>query len=1318
MNFIDMRTIVLSYVISNAACLIVMALLWLRNRNRFSGLGFWLADFAMQFVVICLVALRHSLPQVLSIVVSNALVIAGTILLLIGLEHFVGKRTSQVYNYVLLGIFIFVHSYFTFIQPSLLIRTINLSMGIILVASQCAWLLIYRADADMRPITRSVGYIFLAFCLASLARILIDLVVNPGNDFFRSGTFEALATLTNQMLFIALTFGLLLMVNRRLVAVLEGDIAKRTQAEENLRRFELLVEHSRDIILFIRREDGCILDANSASVQTYGYGHAELLALTVRDLRASNTHELTSEQMAQADAGGVLFETTHRRKDGSTFPVEVSSQGATIGGVRTLISIVRDITERKRAEAEIESLSLFPTENPYPVLRVQNDGQVAYANAASRELLETWGCAVDGYLPAEWQDLIRTTVDNASVKTLDVSCNDKTYSITLVPIVESGYVNIYGSDITARKRAEQALYESEEKYRLISDNANDWIYWIEPDRSFRYVSPSCERITGYTSLEFMDNPGLFIDIIHPEDRDRIETHLGEVREGDETHNLDYRVFTKTNEVRWISHSCDPVYAPDGKYMGRSGTNRDITERKRAEARLEQNNRKLNEILVSIRDDFYVLDRDWNFVYASRLFTQKVGKEPEDFVGKNIWKMFPKHVGTELEENFRAAMEKREIRRFEVGGKYTSAWYSMTAFPSTEGITVLGADITERKQLEEALRADEERYRAVFDNALEAIVITNPAGEGTVLSANPSACRMFGYSMEEFPGLSREAMLDTSDSNLAALLEQRERGGKAVAELIYKRKDGTRFPGEISSTIYQDKDGECHAVAIIRDITERKQAEERVQRSEAMLRAVLDQMPSGVTVRDALSGELLLANARSQEILSTLVDTPVHFADYRGFHADGLPYRNEDWPLSRSIATGEMVRAEEVNCKRNDETWITLSINSAPVRDLQGRIVMGVGVFDDITERKRAEETLRKTEAEIRSLYESMTELFVLHEVIYDASGRAIDYRILECNPAFEKITGIRRNTALGGLASKVYGTQEAPYLDIYAQVAETGEPLDFETEFSPMGKQFHISVFSPERGRFATLASDITARKRAEEALQHMTEDLRRSNAELEQFAYVASHDLQEPLRMVSSYMQLLSRRYQGKLGNDADEFIAFAVDGAKRMQSLINDLLAYSRVGTRGKPAALTACEMVLDEALMNLQIAVEESGASITHDPLPTIFCDQTQLVQVFQNLLGNSIKFRGLQAPHIHISASRQESEWFFSFRDNGIGLDPKFRERIFDIFQRLHSRASYPGTGIGLAICKRIIQRHGGRIWVESMPGEGATFYFTLPVKETT
>ena len=238
----------------------------------------------------------------------------------------------------------------------------------------------------------------------------------------------------------------------------------------------------------------------------------------------------------------------------------------------------------------------------------------------------------------------------------------------------------------------------------------------------------------------------------------------------------------------------------------------------------------------------------------------------------------------------------------------------------------------------------------------------------------------------------------------------------------------------------------------------------------------------------------------------------------------------------------------------------------------------------------------------------------------------------------------------------------------------------------------------------------------ARQKLEESVSELGRSNADLQQFAYVASHDLQEPLRMVSSYTQLIARRYKGKLDADAEEFIAFAVDGANRMQRLILDLLAYSRVNTAGRQFEPTAMETVLKAALNNLTDAVKESQAIITHDPLPAVMGDDKQLAQLFQNLLSNAVKFGGAQPPRIHISAKQTDGEWLFSVRDHGIGLDPQYADRIFVIFQRLHTREEYPGTGIGLAICKKIVERHGGRIWVESELGKGATFYFTMRDEE--
>lgn len=290
-------------------------------------------------------------------------------------------------------------------------------------------------------------------------------------------------------------------------------------------------------------------------------------------------------------------------------------------------------------------------------------------------------------------------------------------------------------------------------------------------------------------------------------------------------------------------------------------------------------------------------------------------------------------------------------------------------------------------------------------------------------------------------------------------------------------------------------------------------------------------------------------------------------------------------------------------------------------------------------------------------------------------------------------------------------------LEIGRAVIETGETRRFEDGHG--GEYFH-NIFVPvdlpgERETFQVIARDITDRKEAELELKETVEKLEESNAQLEQFAYVTSHDLQEPLRMVSSYMQLLERQYKDDLDEDAQEFIEYAVDGANRMKEMINDLLQYSRVDTRGGEFESTDAEEILDQAKDNLQVAIAESDAEITADPLPTVVCDESQIVMLFQNLLSNAIKYCEEDRPRIHVSAEREDDRVVFSVEDNGIGIPEDEVEEVFHVFNRLHARDEYSGTGIGLAMCKKIVDRHDGDVWVDSEVGEGSTFHFTLQTR---
>ena len=290
---------------------------------------------------------------------------------------------------------------------------------------------------------------------------------------------------------------------------------------------------------------------------------------------------------------------------------------------------------------------------------------------------------------------------------------------------------------------------------------------------------------------------------------------------------------------------------------------------------------------------------------------------------------------------------------------------------------------------------------------------------------------------------------------------------------------------------------------------------------------------------------------------------------------------------------------------------------------------------------------------------------------------------------------------------------DLPFLVVSGQIGEeTAVALMKAGAYDYLMKD-HLARLAPVVQRELGEARMRRERRRGEEKLRLSVQELARSNAELEQFAYVVSHDLQEPLRMVASYVQLLDERYKDQLDSNAREFIAYAVDGATRMKRMITDLLTYSRTGKNGKEIVAVACEAALGQACADLRACITETTAEISHGPLPTVPGDAAQFAHLFQNLIGNAIKFRSQAPPRVHVSAEQNGKEWVFSVRDNGIGLDPQFADRIFLVFQRLHGREDYPGTGIGLAIARKIVEHRGGRIWVESEPGKGATFRFTVP-----
>jgi PAS domain S-box-containing protein len=463
-----------------------------------------------------------------------------------------------------------------------------------------------------------------------------------------------------------------------------------------------------------------------------------------------------------------------------------------------------------------------------------------------------------------------------------------------------------------------------------------------------------------------------------------------------------------------------------------------------------------------------------------------------------------------------------------------------------------------------------------------------------------------------------------------------------------------------------------------------------------------------------SGDIVLLNVQAEKQFGyrrdELVGQKVKNIIPEGFAerlaADGL--RSAEDALAQQIGTGI-----ELIALRKNGTKFPIEIMLSPLDSAEGILV--TAAIRDISVRKEAEKHLARMEGRYRGLLEAAPDAMV----VVNQKGD-----IVLLNVQAEKQFGYHRDELVGQrmkniipagfaerlIADALRSTEDALAQQIGTGIEITGKRKD-GTEF-PI--EIMLSPLESAEGVLVTAAiRDITTRKVAEAHLLYKVEELNRSNEELGQFAYIASHDLQEPLRMVASYTQLLARRYKGRLDSDADEFITFAVDGANRMQRLIQDLLAYSRVGTKGKDLLVTSSEEALQRAILNLRGAIADSGAMVTHDPLPAVMADETQLVQLFQNLIGNAIKYQNPGVPRIHISAIKNGGgKWTFSVRDNGLGIDPQYFERIFVMFQRLHKREEFAGTGIGLAICKKIVERHGGEISVQSQPGKGSTFSFAL------
>ncbi|MBF0094510.1 MAG: PAS domain S-box protein [Alphaproteobacteria bacterium] len=613
-----------------------------------------------------------------------------------------------------------------------------------------------------------------------------------------------------------------------------------------------------------------------------------------------------------------------------------------------------------------------------------------------------------------------------------------------------------------------------------------------------------------------------------------------------------------------------------------------------------------------------------------------------------------------------------------------------------------------RHLEESLDARAKQL-AEMERRIE--LILRAAGEGvvgldssgTVTFVNTTALELIGRSETEVLGRNWVGMTCAFPSGGAcsSVLCAKEdmdvhREATRHRTCLLKRSDDSEFPVEMSATSLVEGGERVGTVLVFRDITERRRAEDALHASEQRLRLLLDAVGEGIYGLDR-DGRCVFVNPAAERMLGwssrDLIGSKLHGLIHHT-RSDGSHYPPEECPVHSTYITGARREVKGEIFWRQDGSCFPVEYLATPIMD-GNELTGAVSVFRDVTERLRAQEGLRRERDFTRWVIDSLPGVFF---------ALTSDGRFDLWNRSLEKISGYDAGEIGRMELSALFEHDERDFV--------TEGVVEAEILLVTKGGKRIPYFFSGRRmppvdgSKLVGMGVDISQRRVVEEKL-------RQSNQELEAFAYVASHDLQEPLRVVTGFVQLLNREYKGKLGEDADEYIGFIVDGAHRMQNQIRDLLEFSRVGTQGKTFEGVDLEQVVDEALLNLHPRIEEAQAVLSRDPLPTVMADRQQMIRLFQNLIGNALKYRKPNAtPSIRVGARFEGGTWVFFVRDNGIGIASQYFERIFMIFQRLHARDEYEGTGIGLAVCKKIVERHGGKIWLTSEPGEGTTFFFTL------
>ncbi|AGB37428.1 PAS domain-containing sensor histidine kinase [Natronococcus occultus] len=700
--------------------------------------------------------------------------------------------------------------------------------------------------------------------------------------------------------------------------------------------------------------------------------------------------------------------------------------------------------------------------------------------------------------------------------------------------------------------------------------------------------------------------------------------------------------------------------------------------------------------------------------------EQLGENHPDALGRPARDVFPEAWET-LEPIYDGVMagdgsaRKAEFSLpLERNGEPEDSWWDVTFNPipdgddSVGGLFTISFEVTDRVRAKRELRESKRRYRRLFESINEGFCIVDVIFEDEV----PVDYRVVeaNETFETFTGL--ENPDGRTVNEMGAELERYwyERYGQ-----VARTGESMRFEEYVEAWgkwfdvfAFPVGDEASNEVAILfDDITEHKRAEENLRKSKERFRAlvtasseVVYRMSPDWSEMHELEGKAFLAD--TDESTSDWLDKYIHPDEQPRVLA----------AIDEAIRTKSTFELEHRVEREDGSTGWTFS-RAVPMLDEDGEIEEWIGMASDITERKRRERALEKSERRYRALAENFPDGAVGmydHDLRYTLTEGSV---LGETLPSADRLEDNRM--------PELFPEDTVADLEpVFRAAVEDGETGKTTTEFGGRNwRVWAVPLCDPDGDIFAGLsfAQDITEQVAREQRLEEVVDRLEESNDRLEQFAYAASHDLQEPLRMVISYLRLLENRYADAFDEDGEEFLGYAVDGAERMREMIDALLAYSRIDTQGEPFEPVDLNAVLEDVVADLQVQIEEHGADVTIEELPRVEGDASQLRQLFQNLLDNAITYSGDEAPRVHVGATRRGDERVISVEDEGIGIEPEDQDRIFTVFDRLHSHDTYEGTGIGLALCQRIVERHGGEIWVESEPDEGSTFSVTLPSTET-